>query len=62
MKRKVGASQDLINLLQKNNEEVMDTFEEHKTVVIRKIEKEANSVPILFIGIAICINRDIPIW
>lgn len=62
LKRELNYIYDEINLLQKTDEEVLGSYGEDNTVVRRRIEKVAKSVPTIFVGMVMCISKAIPKW
>lgn len=57
LKVKVSCLQNEINLVQKCNEEVMDSYDKEKTVVRRRVERVAKSVSTSFVGMVMCMSR-----
>lgn len=51
-----------IKLLQTTNQEATGSYAENKTIVRRRIEKVAKSVPIRFVRMMMCISSAIPNW
>lgn len=55
----MSSSQDVSNLLHTTNYEVIDSYTEDKTVVRKRIERAAKCISNRFVGLIMCMTKDI---